>query len=151
MYGWSAKLKQSPRGDTTFRRYQAHLNEILADPTFAVPRSLVHGDLINRNVHVADGKVTGLFDWGCSMYGDALYELAWFQFWAPWHPNIDVTLLEAELERRWDAASAVMSDRQRRLTACYLYIGLGHLAYNAHLEDWGEVAAVEERLDTLIS
>ncbi len=47
--------------------------------------------------------------------------------------------------------TAVMSDRQRRLTVCHLYIGLDHLAYNAHLEDWGEVAAGEERLDTLVS
>lgn len=44
-----------------------------------------------------------------------------------------------------------MSVRQRKLTACHRYIALDHLAYNAYLEDWGEVAAVEERLDTLVS
>lgn len=36
-------------------------------------RSLVHSDLLNRNVFVSDGRVSGLIDWQCAMYGDFLY------------------------------------------------------------------------------
>ena len=35
---------------------------------------------------VDGGRITAVLDWGCSLYGDFLYELAWMQFWLPWYP-----------------------------------------------------------------
>ena len=51
-------------------------------------RHVIHMDLLNRNVLVSeDGtRIEAVFDWGCSAYGDFLYDVAWFTFWAPWHP-----------------------------------------------------------------
>ena len=62
----------------------------------AIPRCLVHCDLINRNVLVlvGDDRISAVFDWGCSLYGDHLYDLAWFEFWAPWLPQLDMQLPE---------------------------------------------------------
>ena len=49
-------------------------------------RFLVHGDLLNYNVLVSTCAVSAVIDWGCSLYGDFLYDVAWLAFWAPWYP-----------------------------------------------------------------
>ena len=136
-HGWSEKLRRSEHGDAAFGRFLQRLDDSTLD---GFPRSIIHGDLINRNVHVDDDRVTGVFDWGCSTYGDHLYDLAWFVFWSPWHPNLDLTPLRA-------TTGDILGDHiQQRLLACLLHIGLDHIAYNAHLDDWREVANVERRL-----
>jgi hygromycin-B 4-O-kinase len=117
----------------------------------SVPRCLVHCDLINRNVLVNDDTIAGVFDWGCSLYGDHLYDLAWFEFWAPWYPRLNMQYLRSEIERRWREVGYTPEDKEVRLIACYLHIGLDHLAYNAHLGDWPAVSATAERMRTLVA
>jgi hypothetical protein len=80
------------------------------------------------------GGWAGIFDWGCSLYGDHLYNLAWFEFWGPWHPGLNVAYLRSELERRWREVGYAPADKEARLMARYLHIGLDHLAYNAYRE-----------------
>lgn len=147
-HGWRGKLRESPTGDASFRWGYGLLDEVATND---VPRSLVHCDLINRNVYVARGAITGVFDWGCAMYGDHLYELAWFEFWAPWHPSIDAGVLREALEAKWRSICYVPTNNVDRMLACYLHIGLDHLAYNAHLEDWNAIAQVEARIRELAS
>jgi hygromycin-B 4-O-kinase len=91
-----------------------------------------------------------VFDWGCSIYGDHLYELAWFDFWSPWFPELDMQLLHAELEQRWRDAGYSPANKKERLDACHLHIGLDHLGYNAFQGDWANVIATAERMKALI-
>lgn len=44
-------------------------------------RHTIHGDLLNRNVLVADLKITAVIDKGNALYGDWLYDVAWLIFW----------------------------------------------------------------------
>jgi hygromycin-B 4-O-kinase len=137
IHGWSQKLRRSEGGGARFARFLHVLDEVAVDD---VPRSIIHSDLINRNVHVQSSRVTGVFDWGCSAYGDHLFDLAWFEFWSPWHPNLDLVPLRATI------ADALGAQVEQRFLACLLYIGLAHIVYNAHLDNWPEVANVERRL-----
>ncbi len=146
-HGWSQRLRNSPGGDAAFRWGYELLAEIAADNA---PHNLVHCDLINRNVHVLDDKISGIFDWGCAMYGDHLYELALFEFWAPWHRELDIVSLHELVDQRWIAAGYATTERQERRLACLLHIGLQHLAYNAYLEDWTTLAQVEARMRVLV-
>ncbi len=146
-HGWRSLLARSAVGEATFVRGLSILQGLDIDDA---PRSLVHADLINRNVLVADGRVAGIFDWGCSLYGDHLYELAWFEFWSPWHPNLDVGLLRTELERRWAASGYVPVNREQRMMACYLHIGLDHLGYNAFIGDETNLLATADRMRSLV-
>ena len=147
-HGWRERLAKSPQGDAVFRRGFDLLRDVADD---SVPRCLVHCDLINRNVLVNEDRISGVFDWGCSIYGDHLYELAWFEFWAPWYPELNMPYLRAELERRWREGGYAPVDKESRLMACYLHIGLDHLAYNAYLGDWTTLAASAERMQTLVT
>ena len=83
-----------------------------------------------------------LFDWGCSIYGDFVYELATFVFWSPWHRSQSNSsdMASMALDHYGDMGLDVpnFSDRLR---CCALHIGLVHLAYNAFLGDLETLAA----------
>lgn len=147
-HDWRQRLATDPQAEASFARGFALLQEVARED---VPRSLIHADLINRNVLVDGDRISGVFDWGCSAYGDHLYELAWFEFWAPWHPEMDVPRLRAALEKRWQAAGYAPHNQRDRLLACYLHIGLDHLKYNANLGDWPTLAATADRMNALIA
>jgi hygromycin-B 4-O-kinase len=101
-------------------------------------------------VLVDEDKISGVFDWGCSLYGDHLYELAWFEFWAPWHPNLNISTLRSELEQRWQEVGYTPADKEARLMACYLHIGLDHLAYNAYTGDEVNLLGTAARMRALV-
>jgi hygromycin-B 4-O-kinase len=145
-YGWKEKIATLPEGEKAFVWGYELLEQVAY---ISVPRSLVHCDLMNRNVLVEKGKISGVFDWGCVLFGDHLYDLAWFEFWASWHPELDVSYLRRALEQRWTQIGYTPSDLDSRLLACYLHIGLDHLAYNAYLEDWETLLATAERMKVL--
>lgn len=146
-HGWHKKLEASPEGMAAFEWGYNLLQRIASND---VPRCLAHCDLINRNVLVDADKITGVFDWGCSIYGDSLYDLAWFEFWSPWYPEMDLSLLRSELERRWREAGARPLNMAKRLTACHLHIGLDHLGYNAFTGDNVNLLATAKRMRELV-
>jgi len=146
-YGWHKALATSAEGQATFDWGLALLKQI-ADDT--VPRSLLHGDLTNRNVLVQGEKITGVFDWGCSTYGDHLYDLAWFEFWSPWQPQLDLAALRTALKQRWAERDYKPEAKEARLKACYLHIGLEHLAYHAQLGNWTTLLEIAKQMRALV-
>jgi hygromycin-B 4-O-kinase len=142
-YGWRQRLAESPVGDTPFAAGMRRLFE-LADACPA-DRFIVHADLINRNVLVDSGRITAVFDWGCSFYGDFLYDLAWLEFWAPWHPSLAATDIRGEARRHYSAIGLDVPDFDARLRCCLIHIGLDHQAYCAHTGELDELQAVTER------
>ncbi len=147
-HGWRERLAALPQSETAFTWGFDLLKNVAND---SVPLCLVHCDLINRNVLVNEDRISGVFDWGCSLYGDHLYDLAWFEFWAPWYPKLNMQYLRSEIERRWREVGYAPEDKESRLMACYLHIGLDHLAYNAYLGDWTTLAATAERMRILVT
>lgn len=145
-HGWRARLAATGAGQAAFDWGFARLAGLVDD---TAPRALIHADLINRNVLVVGDAISGVFDWGCAAYGDHLYDLAWFIFWAPWHPNLDIALLREALERRWRAVGYWPHNFAARLSACVLHIGLDHLAYNAFRGDWPALEATAARMRAL--
>jgi len=108
-YGWRQRLHATPEAEATFVWGFDLLKSVVTD---SAPRSLIHADLVNRNVLVQEGRITGVFDWGCSRFGDHLYDLAWFDFWAPWSPNLDMQLLWLETEKpgvKWATSPRIKS------------------------------------------
>lgn len=147
-YGWRTRLATLPEGEAAFTWGYDLLKQVASD---TVPRTLLHCDLINRNVLVDGDRLSGVFDWGCSIYGDHLYELAWFEFWAPWMPQLDIDYLRSALEAHWRTIGYEPPNKADRLAACYLHIGLDHLAYNAYLGDWSTLLATAERMRNLVT
>ncbi len=102
--------------------------------------------MMYRNVHVENAHITGLFDWGISLYGDHLYDLGLIEFWAPWYPSIDAPQLRAAACERWSDIPGALDRFDERWQACWLRIGAEHIAWNAYREDWAEAERVAQRM-----
>lgn len=146
-HGWQEALAKSTVGQATFNWGVSALKQVAHH---AVPRSLLHCDLTNRNVLVQGSEITGVLDWGCSIYGDHLYDLARFEFWSPWHPQLDMGALRGALQRRWAEQGYKPENQTDRLKACYLHIGLEHLAYHAQLGNWTTLLGIAQRMRVLV-
>jgi hygromycin-B 4-O-kinase len=100
-------------------------------------RSLVHSDLLNRNVLTSSGSITAVLDWGSSFYGDSLYDVAWFSFYEPWYPYFqDVRVSQRLLEDFKADPHSNTANVDARLMCYKLDIGMGSIAYNAFKKDW---------------
>lgn len=144
-HGWRERLRASPTGAGPFEEALGHLQRLVD----ACPedRHLIHSDLLNRNVLVADGRLTAVFDWGCGMYGDFLYDLAWLLFWAPWYPAWQGIDFQGEAMRHYDAIGLDVPQIEERLRCYQVHIGLAGQAYNAYKgeERWPELEATARR------
>jgi hygromycin-B 4-O-kinase len=145
--GWRTALAASPTGMAPFDRGQARLAELTSD--LRVPRRLIHGDLLNRNVIVRQGKVAAVIDWGNALYGDPLYDAAWLIYWWPWYPQWGDIDIEAELRRHWASRGCMPADARRRLAACLLHIGLDAMSYTAFRGRWDDLARNAAQLAAL--
>lgn len=129
--GWRAVLAASPGYDELFvKGERAFIALLEACPQI---RHVVHGDMLNRNVLVAsDGsRLSAVFDWGCSAWGDFLYEIAWFTFWAPWHAGLAAIDFRSVIRGHYNATGLDVPFFDERLRCYELHIGLTHLAYCA--------------------
>lgn len=107
--------------DPSFETAADRLGSLLAD--CPEQRFLVHSDLVNHNLLVREGVVSGVLDWGWSRYGDSLYDLARFCFLAPergWDPIV----VRSEVERLWDARGLDVASFDERLLCYQLHVGL---------------------------
>jgi aminoglycoside phosphotransferase (APT) family kinase protein len=143
--GWTAILARQPGLSELFSTARRAFSGLAG----ACPetRHLVHGDLLNRNVLVAPdaSRLTAVFDWACSAYGDFLYEVAWFTFWAPWHPGLAAIGFRSVIRAHYDATGVEVARFAERLRCYELHIGLTHLAYCAFAGRDDDLRAVAHR------
>ena len=150
----------SPTGAAPFDRAYARLAELVSG--LEVPRHLIHGDLLNRNVLVtvpargddppeppARLRISAVLDWGNAMYGDPLYDAAWLIYWWRWYPQWQCIDISAELRDHWVRRGGPPADLDRRLTACLLHIGLDAMSYNAFRGRWDDLARNAAQLAAL--
>ena len=133
-HGWRDRLDRSPIGSGPFeeglRRLQALVTSCPQD------RSLIHGDLLANNVLVQANRITAVLDWGCSMYGDFLYDIAWFCFWAPWYPAWKGIDFRDEAARHYESIGLDVLDFEERPRCYQVHIGLDAQAYTAFRGRW---------------
>jgi len=108
-------------------------------------RHLIHSDLLHWNVLVDGSHITGVLDWGCGLYGDMLYDLAWFCFWQPWYPAWRGIDFRGEALKHYAAVGLDVPMFDERLLACELHIALGGMAYQAFAGHWDDLQSTAER------
>lgn len=106
-------------------------------------RFLVHGDYGNNNA-VSDGeRVTGVFDWADSLYGDYLYDIAWITFWLKNPERIK------QIENYYESKN--ISNFKERLLCYKLRIGLGSLSFYAYSNQKDKYDSIKQRTLNLFS
>ncbi len=128
-HGWRDSLAASAVGTGPFDRGFAALRDLV--PDLPEVRHLVHSDLVNHNVLATGHRITGVFDWGSSIYGDFVYDVAWLAFWAPWHAHWGAIDFAAEARHHYAEIGLDVPALDDRLRACQMAIGLDGQAYQA--------------------
>ncbi len=128
-HGWRERLDGSRAGSAAFTAGYSRLQSLVG----ACPedRFLIHADLLNRNVLVAGDQLSAVFDWGCSMYGDFLYDVAWLSLWGPWYPAMRAIDVRAFARQHYRSIGLPIANLDERLDCYELHVGLGGLAYQA--------------------
>jgi hygromycin-B 4-O-kinase len=148
--GWRANLAASPLGMEPFERLWRRFVPMVEN--CPDERRLVHSDLVNRNVLADGGRISAVLDWGSSIVGDALYDVAWFVFYQPWFPQfVEIDLARRLLDDYSTDPNANTTDLEARLR-CYLtHIGLDSIAYNAFIRNWANAREAADYTLELIS
>ena len=142
-HGWRSRLLTSPTGD---RPYAEALSAMTALASKCPEtRHLVHADLLHHNVLVSGGQITGVLDWGCSVYGDFLYDLAWLSFWAPSYPAWRHIDFVHEARSHYASIGLEVPDFAERLRCYELHIGLSGQAYSTFMGQWDKLEATAQR------
>jgi hygromycin-B 4-O-kinase len=143
IHGWRTRLERSTAATASFAEAFACLKQL----SLLLPeeRHLIHSDLLNFNVLVKQGRISAVIDWGCAMYGDFLYDLAWILFWQPWYPAWSTIDFRDEAERHYTAIGLPVPNLDARLRCYQIHIGLASLAYSAFKERWDFLTDVAAR------
>jgi len=143
IHGWKERLAAAPIGPGPFEEGYGHLQALVA----ACPedRHLIHSDLLHANVLVEGARITAVLDWGSSLYGDFLYDIAWFCFFAPWFPAWQEINFAREAARHYEAIGLAVPNFEQRLRCYQVHIGLDAQAYNAFRGSWAELALCARR------
>ena len=142
--GWRDLLAGSPVGTRPFEDGLARMRELV--DLCPEARHLIHDDLINRNLLVEGDRITAVLDWGSSVYGDFLYDVAKLVFYQPWYPAWRDIDFAAEARAHYDRIGLAVPHLAERLTCYGLRIGIADMAYSAFRGRWDEVARKAERL-----
>ena len=141
--GWRDRLSRSALATAAFDEGLDCLQSLL--PHASEDRHLIHSDLLHFNVLVANDRVSAIVDWGCSMYGDLLYDIAWLVFWSHWYPAWQSIDVREEAVRHFRAIGLEVPNFEQRLRLCQLHMALDSLKYNAFMERWDQLEAVAQR------
>lgn len=140
--GWYANLAGSALGTAAFEQLYGRFATLVGQCPEV--RELIHSDLLNYNLLVQNNKISAVIDWQCGLFGDSLYDVAWFVFYAPWYPAFAEVQLTQKLVAHFGASAGDAANLQARLLCYQLHIGLGSIAYNAFKQDWKAAQEVAE-------
>jgi len=128
-HGWREQLARVPAAQRAFDAGYAVLQTLVdACPN---ARHLVHSDLLNFNALATGDRISSVFDWGSSLIGDFVWDLAWFTFWQPWYTAWASVDVRGAARAHYRALGLDVVNFEERLRCCELAIGLDGLAYQA--------------------
>jgi hygromycin-B 4-O-kinase len=135
--GWHALFRDSFLEREVFEAAYRRMLRLV--PYCPEGRALVHGDLHYDNILAEGGRVTAIIDWGNALYGDPLYDVAWFGRPTAWGPPL---IDPATLRARYGAMP-----RYRERVTCYEYfLGLDDLRFYARTGRRGQYEEMRAHL-----
>lgn len=128
-HGWRKKLESSSTGSDPFDEIRASLEILAVD--MPNERHLIHNDLLYHNVLVENNKISVVIDWGNSMYGDFLYDIALLTYYWSWFPEWkDIDIKQVVIDH-YASTGFKVPGIERRLLCYQIHIGLDGIKYSA--------------------
>jgi hygromycin-B 4-O-kinase len=147
-YGWRKKLESSPTGAAAFDRIRAMLETLVVD--LPGDRYVIHNDLLYRNVLVEDSHISVIIDWGNSMYGDFLYDIALLIYYWSWFPKWKDIDIKQAVFTHYKSIGLKVPDIEKRLLSYQIHIGLDGIKYAAFTENWDHLKRKTEQTLNLL-
>lgn len=142
-YGWRKKLESSSTGAAAFDKIRTVLETLVVD--MPSERYLIHNDLLYRNVLVENSEISVIIDWGNSMYGDFLYDIALLVYYWSWFPKWKDINIKQEVLAHYESIGLIVPDIEKRLLCYQIHIGLDGLKYAAFTENWDHLSRKTEQ------
>lgn len=128
-HGWREKLESSSTGADPFDKIRSSLEVLASD--MPNERHLIHNDLLYRNVLVENNEISVVIDWGNSMYGDFLYDIALLIYYWSWFPKWKDIDIKQEILDHYASIGLELPDIEKRLLCYQIHIGLDGIKYSA--------------------
>lgn len=113
-------------------------------------RHLIHNDLLHFNLITKENKITGVIDWGCSLYGDFLYDLAMFDLWSFYYPSMEGIDWKAETKKYFEDIAVDMTHFDQRLKCYQCHLALDAIKYTAFKNNEKDLALITGRINELL-
>jgi hygromycin-B 4-O-kinase len=114
-------------------------------------RHLIHSDLLYFNVLVRDDRVSAVLDWGSSLYGDFVWDLAWLTLWQPWYTVWATIDIRAMARGHFSEIGLHVPNFEERVLCHELATGLDGLTYQAFTGHLDELAWTTRRVVGLLT
>ena len=148
IHGWRSGLAARPQAESVFERALTEMRSYLV--FCPEERHLVHSDLLNFNVLVDDDRVTGVIDWGSSLYGDFVWDIAWLCFLQPWHPLWSKADLLALASTHFQQTGLHVPHLRERVYCYQLAIAAGEMTYQVFAGLWTLLEQTARRATDLL-
>lgn len=147
-YGWRKKLEASPTGVESFDKIRKVFEKLVQD--LPSERYLIHNDLLYRNVLVENNEISVIIDWGNSMYGDFLYDIALLVYYWSWFPKWKDIDINQEVLNHYESIGLNVPNIEKRLLCYQAHIGLDGLKYSAFTGNWDHLSQKTEQTMKLL-
>lgn len=145
---WRAGLAQRPETSALFEKVYQEMERLLE--YCPEERYLIHNDLLHLNLLVKDNKVAGVIDWGCSLYGDFLYDLAMFDLWQFYYPAMEGIDFRAEALAYFENAGVALPNFSERLKCYQCHLALDSIKYSAFKGNDKNLNLISNRIKEVI-
>lgn len=108
-------------------------------------RVLVHADMGYDNVFFENGKVSGVIDWGESLYGDGLCDIAFLHFWSS---SVDIS---NEFKVFAGNSGRIYENYEERMKCYMLFLGVGAIGFFAKSGQKEKYDKSKKRIEELLS
>ncbi len=141
---WRAGLASRPETNRLFDQVYHEMIELLK--YCPEKRHLIHNDLLHFNLITKENKVTGVIDWGCSLYGDFLYDLAMFDLWSFYYPSMEGIDWKGEAKKYFEDLGVDMTHFEQRLKCYQCHLALDAIKYTAFKNNEKDLALITGRI-----
>lgn len=145
---WRAGLKSRPDTSALFNRVYQEMTSLLE--YLPEERHLIHNDLLHFNLIINENRVAGVIDWGCSLYGDFLYDLAMFDLWSFYYPSMEGIDWKGEAKKYFDGLGVDMTNFEKRLKCYQCHLALDAMKYTAYKDNEKDLALITGRIKEII-
>lgn len=145
---WRVGLANRPDTKILFDRVYQEMSKLLK--YCPEERHLIHNDLLHLNLITKNDQVVGVIDWGCSLYGDFLYDLAMFDLWQFYYPSMEGIDWKGEAKQYFAGAKVDMTNFAERLKCYQCHLALDAIKYSVFKNNDKNLALITGRIKEII-